>query len=111
MARSGPNDQVTRAQTISFIARAMVTKGYWQNQLGAPLPYTGIPEAHRADVVTFYFYTAGLGGIPGAPIGSGGWNAPATRGWFAQTLWRALDSYWGLDDQLPNGSDAGGFVP
>ncbi|MFN8512904.1 MAG: S-layer homology domain-containing protein [Chloroflexia bacterium] len=26
----GPNDKVTYAQTISFISRAMVVKGYWQ---------------------------------------------------------------------------------
>jgi len=26
-----------------------------------------------------------------------GWDQPATRGWFAAVLWRALDSHWGVD--------------
>ncbi|MFN8512692.1 MAG: S-layer homology domain-containing protein [Chloroflexia bacterium] len=96
----GPNDLVTRAQTIAFITRAMVTQGYWQDQLGAPMPYTGVPAAHVTDLATFYHYTQALGGIPEAPVGSDAWNAPATRGWFAQALWRALDSQFGVD-QIP----------
>ena len=27
----------------------------------------------------------------------GAWGAPSTRGWHAQVLWQALDSYWGVD--------------
>jgi predicted outer membrane repeat protein len=88
----GPNDPVTYAQTISFIARAMREKGYWIDQPDASLPYEGIPDAHATDVRTFHFYTQSLGGIPIPP---GDWDAPATRGWFAQSLWVALDSYWG----------------
>jgi hypothetical protein len=103
----GPNEPVTHAQTISFITRAMVAKGYWQQQSGASIPYAGVPAAHAADVATFHFYT---GGITDAPASTSAWNGPATRGWFAQTLWQALDGYWGLDDQLPDSTDAGGFV-
>jgi hypothetical protein len=87
----GPNDAVSYAQTISFITRAMIAKGYWVAQPNAPLPYSGVPAAHQPDVRTFHFYT---GGIPAPPSN---WDAPATRGWFALALWAALDSYWSVD--------------
>jgi hypothetical protein len=87
----GPNDEVTYAQTISFITRAMIAKGYWAAQPNAPLPYGGVPAAHQPDVRTFRFYT---GGIPAPPTN---WDDPATRGWFARALWAALDSYWSTD--------------
>ncbi len=101
----GPNDAVSYAQTISFITRAMVAKGYWRNQPNAPQPYGGVPAAHAADVATFVYYT---GGIPATPSD---WNAGATRGWFARVLWAALDSYWGKDAALPDGRLAGGYLP
>ncbi len=62
----GPNDPVSYAQTISFITRAMVAKGYWLNQPNAPQPYAGVLAAHAADVATFVYYT---GGIPATPSG------------------------------------------
>lgn len=101
----GTNDPVSYAQTISFIARAMVAKGFWVAQPGTPQPYAGVPSAHAADVATFHFYT---GGVPAPPAD---WNAGATRGWFARALWAALDGYWGTDGTLPGGKVAGGFVP
>jgi agarase len=88
----GPNDKVTYAQTISFITRAMVTRGYWRQQPGAPLPHAGVPDGHAPDVRTYAFYTGALGGVPAPPAN---WSAPATRGWFSQALWRALTSYYG----------------
>ncbi len=103
----GPNDPVTHAQTIAFIARMMVTKGYWEWQPNAPLPYAGVPAGHDRDLRTFLFYTGGTPDLPAAKV----WNDGATRGWFAQALWAALDAYWGVDGQLPDGDDAGGFVP
>jgi hypothetical protein len=104
----GPNDPVSYAQTISFITRAMIAKGYWQPQPGWPYPYAGVPGAHAADVATFYYYTAG---IPAAPTTAAGWNGGATRGWFAQALWAALNSYWWNDGTLRGGLPAGGYVP
>ena len=34
---------------------------------------------------------------PAETILATGWDQPATRGWFAQVLWQALDSHWGVD--------------
>jgi hypothetical protein len=101
----GPNDPVSYAQTISFITRAMIAKGYWTAQPGAAQPYAGVPAAHLADVTTFHYYT---GGIPAPPAD---WNGEATRGWFARALWAALDDYWGTDNLLTDGRAAGGYVP
>ena len=92
--RQGPNDSVTYAQTITFITRMMIAKGYWVAQPGTPVPYAAVPTAHASDVATFHFYT---GGITDAPGSAGAWHGPATRGWFAQSLWQALDSYFSVD--------------
>ena len=99
----GPTDPVTYAQTITFITRMMKVKGYWVSQPGAPLPYAGVPGPHQEDVRTFAFYTQGLGGVPAPPSN---WNAGASRGWFAQALWQALNSYRGTD-----APGLGGYVP
>jgi hypothetical protein len=101
----GPTDPVTYAQTISFITRAMIAKGYWIAQSDASHPYTGVPAPHAGDIATFHYYT---GGIPAPP---GNWNGAATRGWFARALWAALDSYWGTDGTLPDERAAGGLIP
>ena len=39
------------------------------------------------------------GAVPGtsATANWDGWNRPSTRAWFAEALWRALDSHWGVD--------------
>jgi hypothetical protein len=99
----GPTDPVTYAQTLALITRAMVTKGYWQNQPTAPVP-AGVPAVHATDVATFLYYA---GSLP-APAD---WNAPATRGWCVTALWQALNTYWGTDGTLPDGRPAGGLVP
>jgi uncharacterized repeat protein (TIGR01451 family) len=104
----GPTDPVSHAQTIAFITRAMIAKGYWIAQPNASLPYNGVPAVLATEVRTFHFYT---GGVPDAPTTAAGWNGGANRGWFARALWAALDSYWGTDGQLPDGRDAGGFAP
>jgi probable HAF family extracellular repeat protein len=90
----GPTDPVSHAQTIAFITRAMIAKGYWQPQPDAPLSYVGVPGVLATEVRTFHHYT---GGIPAAPSSAATWNGGATRGWFARALWAALDSYWGTD--------------
>ncbi|MFN8539831.1 MAG: choice-of-anchor Q domain-containing protein [Thermomicrobiales bacterium] len=101
----GPTDSVSYAQTIAFIARAMIAKGYWVAQPNAPLPGGNVPGVLATPIRTFAYYT---GGIPNAPAD---WNAEASRGWFAEALWAALDTYWGTDGLLPDGRDAGGRVP
>jgi hypothetical protein len=104
----GPTDPVTQAQTITFITRMMIKKGYWLAQSDTAHPYTGVPAPHAGDIATFHYYT---GGIPDAPTTAANWNAQAKRGWFAQALWAALDAYWGTDGLLPDGRPAGGMVP
>ncbi len=92
-----PTDRVTQAQTISFITRAMVTKGYWTRvTVDQPnlFPNVTFASGHRWDLLTFYAYV-------GAPPDTSptaawdSWQAPATRGWFARTLQQALDGLYG----------------
>ncbi len=89
-----PRDEVSHVQVISFITRAMVAKGYWiqatVDDLGL---YPNVPEGsgHRLDLVTFVQYA---GAIPGRPANENwaDWNAPASRGWYADVLDQALSS-------------------
>jgi len=104
----GPNGTVSHVETIVFIVRAMVAQGYWVLQPAAPQPYPGVSSAFTAQVATYHFYTQAVGGIPAPPAN---WNDPATRGWFARVLWRALDTYWGTDGLLPDGRPGGGYLP
>lgn len=94
-----PTGQVLHAQTISFITRAMIAKGYWQLQPVNAGLYGGILNGtgHEADVATYLHYTRALGGIPDYPENGGfaSWNQPASRAWFARALWLALDSAQG----------------
>jgi mannan endo-1,4-beta-mannosidase len=88
-----PTEAVIQAQTVSFIARAMVARGYWQAQPDNPALYPEVPtdSGHRVDLATFVHYADALVETTGGSWPT--WNAPATRRWFAQTLWQALDSY------------------
>ncbi len=95
-----PTAPVSYIETVVFITRAMIARGYWVAQPNAPQPYAGVPAIFAATVATYHSYT---GGVPAPPIN---WNAGATRGWFARALWQALNTYWGTD--LPN---LGGYVP
>jgi hypothetical protein len=96
----GPNDTVTKAQVISFITRAMVKKGYWQLRADDPTLFTDVPAAsgQRQDLATYYYYAGYLPEQQSPDYPFSDWNAPSTRGWFAQTLWRALDYYFGYND-------------
>lgn len=90
----GPNDLVTQVQIASFVTRAMVSRGYWQQAtVDDPAIYPNIPadSDHRLDLVT---YVQNAGALPDTTA-TGAWpsaEAPATRGWFARTIWQALDS-------------------
>jgi hypothetical protein len=96
-----PQLYVAHVQSISFITRAMVRKGYWELQEDNPAIYPNIPMAsgHRQDVVTYLKYTQTSSNptpIPGAPVttapwsGPDGYDQPATRAWFSQVLYQAL---------------------
>ena len=97
----GPLDNVTYGQTISFISRACVAKGLWQQQVADDALYGGIliGTGHADDVATFLAYTRALGGVPGFPETGPFtvWNQPTTREWFARALWNALSSYYAVD--------------
>ena len=87
-----PTDPVLYAQVISFITRAMVTEGYWQQEtVDTPglYPNVSVASGHRWDLLTYHKHA---GAIPGTtPTASwGAWDRPATRGWFAEALWQAL---------------------
>ncbi|MGN6809344.1 MAG: choice-of-anchor Q domain-containing protein [Thermomicrobiales bacterium] len=90
----GPLDDVLNAQVISFITRAMVKKGYWTQVTTddpALYPNVSLASGHRFDVLTYYY---NAGAIPTTtPYTSWtDWNQPATRGWFAQAEWQALQT-------------------
>lgn len=57
-----PTGQVLHAQTISFITRAMIAKGYWQAQPVDPSLYESILNG-TGDMATYIRYTRTLGGI------------------------------------------------
>ncbi len=91
-----PTDPVLHAQTISFITRAMVAKGYWAPQADNAALYPNVPaeSGHRGDLATFAAYA---GDVPGAAATAiwEEWDRPVTRAWFAITLWQALDHHFG----------------
>src|SRR3954447_7057297 len=86
-----PMDNVVKAQMISFITRAMVQKGYWQEQADNTALYQQVPadSGHRADLATYQHYVGGIYGTP-ATNSFPDWNAAATRAWVAQVLYDAL---------------------
>jgi alpha-tubulin suppressor-like RCC1 family protein len=92
----GPNDQVTHAQVISYIARAMMKIGHWVPQAVDTGLYPNIPtdSPHWPDIATYHHYA---GPIPGTTPGQNWdvWTSHATRSWFAMTQWRALDLLFG----------------
>ena len=56
-------------------------------------------SGHREDLATYVHYAGAIyGTAPTEPWAAWDWHA--TRGWFAQALWQALDSYFG-DDRVP----------
>jgi hypothetical protein len=87
---------VLQAQAISLITRTMVAQGYWDYQPDDLTLYTAVPASagHRIDLATFVHYAGALPDVPtNQPFTA--WNQAANRGWFAQTLWQALDSHLG----------------
>ena len=85
----GPNDGVTYAQVVSFIARACQFDAgrAWVPQPNGALPYQGVPSVHQPDVKTYHTYA---GAIPAAPTTEAGWNKAAPRAWVARVRFQAL---------------------
>lgn len=90
-----PRDPVLHIQAVSFVTRALIAAGTWQPQPDDPRLFVDVPVAsgHRTDLLTYFHYVGALPGLaPGATWpGPDGWEGPATRAWFAELLWRALD--------------------
>jgi len=98
---------VLNAQALSFVTRAMVAKGYWQEQPDDPTLYPAVPASsgHRQDLATYVHYAGPVRGtVPTSDFAA--WDQPASRAWFAYVLWRALASNLGNDQ--PGSS---GYVP
>ncbi len=104
----GTTSPVLNAQVIAFITRAMVDKGYWAYQPddGTIYPNVAASSGHRTDLVTYVYYTGPIRGTAGETANFAGWDAPSSRAWFAFALWRALGSYFGVDQQ-----GLGGYLP
>ncbi len=91
-----PTGEVLHQQVVLFIARALIAKGYWVEQSDTN-PYPNLPnttdreQADRRAVATYVHYA---GAVPDRPVGQSwaDWDRSATRGWFAQALWQALQT-------------------
>jgi hypothetical protein len=95
----GPGDEVRHVQVISFVTRSMVQAGYWQAVTqDNPALYPNVPlsSGHRLDLLTF---AKNAGAIPDRPASAAwaDWDTIASRGWTAQIVWQALNSYFGID--------------
>ncbi len=88
-----PTGPVLHVQVVSFISRAMVAAGRWAAATEddpALYPNVQIAASDRLDLVT---YVHNVGALPDRPANANwdDWNIPASRGWFARVLARALD--------------------
>jgi hypothetical protein len=72
---------------VSFIARAMVAKGYWGPQPDDGTIYTNVPadSGHRADFAPYVHYA---GVLPDLPVDGMlvGWDQPSSRTRFVRAL-------------------------
>lgn len=99
-----PHDPVLHIQAISFVTRALIAAGVWQRQPDDPrlIPNVALVTGHREDFATYLHYAGALPGLTPTARWEGptGWDQPATRAWFAQILWQALESVWGVEREV-----------
>ena len=95
----GTTSPVLNIQVISFITRAMVDQGYWTMppDVNGLYPNVAAASGHRQDVVTYVHYAGAMRGASDVAAPFAGWDAPASRAWFAFALWQAVDSYFSVD--------------
>jgi hypothetical protein len=79
---------VLEVQVIAYISRGMINAGRW-TAVSSCSQYPNVSA--RQEVCTYY---ANAGAISFTQ--SNGFQ-PATRGWFAQRWWQALNAYWSVD--------------
>lgn len=98
----GTTDNVLNVQVIAFISRAMVAKGYWQQQYANSSLYPNVPlsSGHQGDLATYVHYAGALPDNPNTNGSFANWDQPSTRAWFARALWQALSSYFATN-QVP----------
>jgi YVTN family beta-propeller protein/VCBS repeat-containing protein len=93
-----PRESVLTVQTVAFISRAFVAKGYWASATADdPALYPNVPASsgHRLDLIT---YARNAGPIPTTVGGDlPDFDRPGTRAFFAEALWRAYAAYWGTN--------------
>ena len=94
-----PTGEVLHIQVVSFIARAMVSAGYWTRAMTddpSIYPNVRLAAQDRLDLVTFVQHA---GAIPDRPSAAAwdDWAGPASRGWFAALFWQALNGYLSVD--------------
>lgn len=88
-----PLTPVLNVQVISFVTRAMVTKGFWEQELNSDMSqYPNVPweSGHRLDIATYVKYA---GTIPDTANTTSAWSnyaAPATRAFSAEVIYQAL---------------------
>jgi hypothetical protein len=84
-----PEANISHIQTLAFISRANVAKGYWYWFPANSSLYPDVPSVHRQDV-TAYVYNSG--GAPDTTVfANWPWSTNATnRGWYARALWQSL---------------------
>ena len=88
-----PLTSVLNAQVISFVTRAMVTKGFWEQELTSNMSqYPNVPweSGHRLDIATYVKYA---GTIPDTASATAAWSnyaAPATRAFSAEVVYQTL---------------------
>ena len=88
-----PLTPVLNVQDVSFVTRAMVTKGFWEMELDSPADqFPNVPPAsgHRLDLATF---VKNAGNVPGTTNDRANWpvfDQNATRAFSAQVVYQAL---------------------
>lgn len=88
-----PTSSVLNVQAISFVTRAMITKGFWTPAQSSPMdqyPNVTWESGHRLDLAT---YVNNVGPVPGTTNTKAPWEAAdlaASRAFTAEVVYRAL---------------------
>lgn len=93
-----PRDPVARIQLISFISRAMVSKGYWVKATTDTGVYANVPASTgaRLDLVTFVNNAGDLPGMPSAGAFTD-YEKEGSRGFAAMVIFQAYNAYFSVN--------------